>query len=739
MKKSASYILIFLLVLSCGHNKKGNKTADYSGSDPWLNPDLPLDARVEDLISRLTLEEKISQMTNNSAAIERLGIPEYDWWNECLHGVARAGKATVFPQAIGLAATFDDELMQRIATAISDEGRAKYNAARKLGNFNRYTGLSFWSPNINIFRDPRWGRGQETYGEDPYLTGRLGVIMVKGLQGNDPKYLKTAACAKHFAVHSGPERLRHEFNAVPSKKDLIETYLPAFRALVKEGRVEAVMCAYNRTYDLPCCGSSYLLNDILRQEWGFKGHIVSDCWALQDFYSGHNVVRTPAEAAAMALKAGVSVNCGVTYPSLKEAVDQGLVTEEEIDRQLAYLLSTRFRLGLFDPPELVKYTAISPDIIHNEKHIQLAREAAVESVVLLKNKNKTLPLRKDLKLIQIVGPLGNDAQMLYGNYYGQTPDAITIVEGIAAKSDPGTTVRYREGILLVNSSEDDPPQVFTNVASSSDVIIAVMGISNLIEGEEGSSLASPDKGDRVDIRLPKNQAGYLKAIRAGGDAPIILIVAGGSPVSLVDVEDLADAIVFVWYPGEQGGNAVADILFGDASPSGKLPVTFPMSVEQLPAFEDYGMAGRTYRYMEAEPEYPFGFGLGYTTFEYANIRLNAEKISVGGSVNVEVDVKNTGNRKGAEVVQLYLTDVAASARTPKYALKGFSRIKLEAAETYTVRFVITPEMMELVTEDGQLITEPGEFRVTVGGACPCPKSLVLGAPQSVSAGFIVEL
>ncbi len=736
MSKLFIFSIIFVLFASCRDGQKKPSKTDYSGSDPWRNPELSVDERIDDLLSRLTLEEKVSQMTNYSAAIPRLDIAEYDWWNECLHGVARGGKATVFPQAIGLAATFDEELIHKIATAISDEGRAKYNAAQKLGNTGRYMGLTYWTPNINIFRDPRWGRGQETYGEDPYLTSRIGINLVRGLQGNDPNYLKTAACAKHYVVHSGPEAVRHEFNAIAPKKDFVETYLPAFKALVTEAQVEAVMCAYNRTYDLPCCGSPYLLQDILRDDWGFQGHVVSDCGALLDFYEGHNVVQTPAEAAAMALKAGVNVNCGEIYMYLKEAVEIGLVNEEEIDRELSWLLRSRFRLGLFDPPELVPFSSLSEDIIHCDEHVQLSREAAVKSMVLLKN-DGTLPLRKNLKNVQIIGVHGNDAQVLYGNYYGLSPDAVTVAEGIVSRLNPGTKVDFRQGVLL-NRYNDNPMDWSTGQTVDADVVLAVMGISNLLEGEEGASIASSYKGDRVEIGLPENQISYLKSLRDSTEAPIVLVVTGGSPISLSYVEDLVNAILFIWYPGEQGGNAVADILFGDANPSGRLPVTFPQSVDQLPPFDDYSMKGRTYRYMKEEPEFTFGFGLSYTTYDYSNIRLSADQISLPDSIEVTADIKNTGEMKGEEVVQLYITDIEASSMTPMYALKGFQRILLEPGETKTVKFTIKPHMLELVSEDGEIISEPGKFKVTVGGASPSPRSLALGSSRFVEASFELE-
>lgn len=731
MKKILVLFFIVFPLISCKQEKK-----EVAGTDknllPWQNSNLTVDERVSDLLSRMTLDEKISQMTNASSAIDRLGIPEYDWWNECLHGVARAGKATVFPQAIGLAATWDEELIFRVASAISDEGRAKFNAAQKIGNRKRYMGISYWTPNINIFRDPRWGRGQETYGEDPYLTGRIGASLVKGLQGDDSVYLKSAACAKHYVVHSGPEKLRHEFNAVPSKKDFYETYLPAFEVLVKEAKVEAVMCAYNRTFDLPCCGSPFLLNDILRKDWGFQGHVVSDCWALEDIYQGHKTVASQEEAAAMGIKAGVNVDCGITYNALNLAVEKGLITENEIDERLSYLLRSRFKLGLFDSAEKNPYSKITEEIIHSKEHVDLAREAAVKSIVLLKN-NGVLPLSKDVHDVVVTGVHGNDAQVLYGNYYGQTSDAVTIIEGITAKLNPGVRVAFRQGIML--DRDIDTLNYSIGDARQADVLIAVMGISNLMEGEENDPIATSDKGDRKDIKLPENQVKFLKTIRSKRTGPIILVVTGGSPVSLIEVEDLVDAILFVWYPGEQGGNAVADIIFGDANPSGRLPITFPKSVEQLPPFDDYNMKGRTYRYMEQEPEFTFGFGLSYTTFEYSNMKLISTEVLNGTPVDIEVDVKNTGKVDGTEVVQLYISDLQASVNVPFYALKSFKRVELKSGETKTVKFTVTPDMMTLINNDGEKILEPGEFKITVGGASPSERSVALGITKQVTGIF----
>lgn len=703
---------------------------------PYLNPDLPIEERARDLVSRLTLEEKIAQLNYNAPAIERLGIPAYNWWSEALHGVARNGRATVFPQAIGLAATWDPDLIYEIAWAISDEARAKFNASVALGNRIQYAGLTFWSPNINIFRDPRWGRGQETYGEDPYLTSRIGVAFVKGMQGNDPRYLKVAACAKHYAVHSGPEGDRHHFNAVPPKKDFRETYLPAFKALVQEADVECVMCAYNRTYDEPCCGSSLLLQEILRKEWGFDGHVTSDCWALVDFHQHHKVTKSPEESAAKAFKAGVNVNCGSTSPFLKQAVEKGLITEQEIDEALVTLLKTRFRLGLFDPPEMVPWTKIGPEVIDSPKHRHLARVAAAKSVVLLKN-NGVLPLSRRIKKLFIMGPNAADVNVLLGNYYGINPDCRTILEGIAAKIDAGTNVDYRQGFLL-DRPNINPMDWTVGAAQNADAIIVAMGLSPLLEGEEGESILSATMSDRPDISLPQNQIDYLRKVKSAGDTPIIAVVLGGSAIAMPELHELADAILFAWYPGEEGGNGVADVIFGDVVPSGRLPVTFPMSTDQLPPYEDYSMEGRTYKYMKDTPLYPFGFGLSYTTFRYSDLKLDRRQVSEGQTVQVEVTVTNTGRLAAEEVVQLYLTNVEAPFRVPLYELKRFQRVFLWPGESRKVRFELKSEDLKQYNDDGELVLDPGEFKITVGGACPHPRAVELGAPQPVSASFVVE-
>ncbi|UPL51024.1 glycoside hydrolase family 3 N-terminal domain-containing protein [Hymenobacter sublimis] len=701
----------------------------------YLDPSKPVNVRVRDLISRLTLEEKADQMMYNSKAIERLNIPAYNWWNEALHGVGRAGAATVFPQAIGLGATFDDDLALRVSTAISDEARAMYNAAVAKGYRQQYSGLTFWTPNINIFRDPRWGRGQETYGEDPTLTGRLGVAFVKGLQGPDSQHLKVAACAKHFAVHSGPEKLRHEFNAVASPQDLQETYLPAFKQLV-DANVEAVMCAYNATNGEPCCGNQYLLQDVLRKQWGFKGHIVSDCWALVDFYKGHNVVKTPAEAAALALQRGVNLNCGSVYPSLPEAVRKGLTTEAQMDSSLAILLRTKFKLGLFDAPGSSPYDKLSASVINSPQHRALAREAAQKFIVLLKN-NGVLPLRNDLAKYFVTGPNAANLDALLGNYYGVNPEMKTILEGLVAGVSPASQMQYRPGALLDRPNQNGVDWV-SGTARTSDATFVVLGINGLLEGEEGESIASPSFGDRLDYNLPQNQLDFLRGLRKNNTQPLVAIITGGSPMNLAEVHELADAVVLAWYPGEEGGNAIADVVFGKVSPSGKLPITFPKSLDQLPAYESYGMLGRTYRYMSQEPMYPFGYGLSYAKFEYSGLKL-PKRAAKNKPVEVEATVRNTGKVAGEEVVQLYLTHTPRQGQqVPRYALKNFRRVQLQPGASTTVRFTLTPEQLALIDAQGKSVAPNGPVTVAVGGSLPSARSVALGASQPATATLAVR-
>ncbi len=713
-------ILLITFIAGFAVAQENPKNQNY----PFNDPTLSIEERTQDLINRLTIEEKAWQMMHNSPAVERLGIPEYNWWNEALHGIGRSGVATVFPQAIGMGATFDEDLILEVANAISDEARATHNTAVENGYRRQYSGLTFWTPNINIFRDPRWGRGQETYGEDPFLTALLGTAFVKGLQGDHPKYLKTAAAAKHYAVHSGPEKLRHEFNAEASMKDMWETYLPAFKALV-DADVETIMCAYNATNGEPCCANKYLLQDVLRDKWNFQGHIVSDCWALVDFYEGHNVVETPEEAAALGIKSGVNLNCGSVYPSLVEAVEQGLVTEAEIDEQLAVLLKTKFKLGLFDPAEDNPYSQLSAEDLDTEEHRALARKVAQKSIVMLKN-NGALPLKNDLSKYFITGPNATSIEVLLGNYHGINPNLVTILEGLAGAIEPQSQMQYRQGTLLDRPNANPQDWASPN-AGNSDATIAVLGISGVLEGEEGESIASETFGDRLDYNLPQNQIDYLRKLNeAAGDAPVIAVITGGSPMNLQEVHELADAVLLVWYPGEEGGNAVADVIFGKVSPSGRLPITFPKSLDDLPAYEDYSMEGRTYKYMDAEPMYPFGYGLSYSDFNYSEIKLSDKKLKKGKSLTAKVVVTNSGETKAEEVVQLYVSDLKASVRTPKSQLYGIKRVELEPGASEEISFEITPQMMQLVNNEGESVLESGEFSVYIGGSSPGKRSIELG-------------
>ncbi len=699
----------------------------------YLNVDLPIPDRARDLISRLTLEEKVGLMSHPALGVPRLGIPAYNYWSEALHGVARNGRATVFPQAIGMAASWDKDLIHRVATAISDEGRAKYHAALKRNGYtDQYQGLTFWSPNVNIFRDPRWGRGQETWGEDPFLTGEMASAFVRGLQSDHPKYLKAAACAKHYAVHSGPEKDRHHFNAVVSKRDLRETYLPAFKKLVTEAKVESVMGAYNRTLYEPCCASQLLLQDILRGEWGFEGHVVSDCGALSDFHLNHKVTGDAAESAALALQKGCDLGCDHVFNEIPAAIERGLITEADVDRALERTLGTRFKLGMFDPDENVPFASISMDVVACEAHRQLAYRAAAESVVLLKNKNNILPIKPSARKIFVTGPTATSMEVLLGNYYGFNNQMITLLEGITGRLPEGMGMEYHPGALLKHPREI-PHTWAAGMAQSADVTIVCAGLSSFLEGEEGESLLSPQNGDRESISLPAVQVNYIKELAASG-AKIVLVLTGGSPIALGEVEDLVDAILFVWYPGMEGGRAIADVLFGDIAPSGKLPITFPKSLDQLPPFEDYNMAGRTYRYMTEEPLYPFGFGLSYTTFEYCGLNVVSPAVSPSG-FDVEVAVKNTGSVAADEVVQFYISALESPLPAPISRLVGFERIHLQPGESKMVRLAVTPEMLMLYDEDGIQKLEPGKFRLTVGGCSPSARGLALGAPQPVSIEF----
>lgn len=704
----------------------------------FLNPDIPLEDRIEDLISRMTLEEKCSQLLADSPAIERLGVPAYHWWNECLHGVARAGRATVFPQAIGLAAAFDPDLMRRIGEAISDEARAKYHAAVEKGMRGQYRGLTFWTPNVNIFRDPRWGRGQETYGEDPYLSGELGAAFVEGLQQQQDGYLKAAGCAKHFAVHSGPEAERHSFNALVSPKDLHETYLPAFERLVRAG-VEAVMGAYNRTNGEPCCASNLLIEQILRSDWGFKGHVVSDCGAIADFHEHHKVTTSAEDSAALALNTGCDLNCGWAYKALGRAVEQGLTTEQTVDRSVARLLRTRFRLGHFDPDWLVPWSDTPTDEIRSQDHVKLAREAAEKSIVLLKN-NGVLPIERGgtPKRIYLMGPNAASTDVLLGNYFGASDNLVTVLEALTEAVPEHFTVEYRMGMLAhqdtINPVDWSTPGEFDTF----DIVIAVAGLVPMLEGEEGEAILSAEQGDRSDIGLPPHQIERLKRIKAAG-YPLIVVLTGGSPIAIGEIHDIADAVLFAWYPGEQGGPALARLLLGDASPSGKLPVTFPKSVSQLPPYHDYSMAGRTYRYMEVDPLYPFGFGLSYTTFTYGDAsgpkRVRRDELQFG--VEVSATVINTGTTSSEEVVQCYISGMDATARSPIASLCGVKRLSLRVGEHVKVAFTLNRRAFETVLEDGTRVVTPGRYKLQIGSCSPGSRSIDLGAPEAATMALMV--
>jgi beta-glucosidase len=704
---------------------------------PYQDPNKPIDERVADLVSRMTLQEKAYQMMNSAPGIERLGLLPFEWWNEALHGVARTGRATVFPQNIGLAATFDPDLVKRIGEAISDEAWAKFNIAQRMQNYGKYTGLTFYAPNINIFRDPRWGRGQETYGEDPYLTSRMGIAYVQGMQGNDPHFLKTAACAKHYVVHSGPEASRHSFDAEPPMKDFMETYTPAFEALVKEGKVQSVMCAYNRTFGKPCCGSSFLLSELLRNRWGFQGYVTTDCDAIANFYKHHGAAKDEAEACALAIKSGVNLDCGNEFQSLPEAVKRGLITEKEIDQALSKLLVTRFKLGLLDPINNNPYSKIGEEVIGCKKHIDLAYEAAAKSIVLLQNKNNMLPLKKEIKSIFVTGPYAASQDVLMGNYNGVSDHLTTVLEAIVGKVSAGTSVFYRQGVEPSAPNQNASNYAFGEGANS-DVIVGVFGISGVFEGEEGESTASNTLGDRLNLGIPQNQLDFLRTMKKRSKKPIVLILTGGSPVCTAELSEIADAILFVWYPGQEGGRAAADALFGDVNPSGRLAITFPKSVDQLPAFDDYSMKGRTYRYMTEEPLYPFGFGLSYTSFQYSDIAIDKPKIKKGETVTVSAKVTNTGKWDGDEVVQLYVTDVKASTRVPLFSLDGVKRLKLKSGESQVVSFLVTPRMMELINDNGDRVLESGEFKITIAGSAPSPVAQTLGAATPASTSFILK-
>ncbi|MCE5177550.1 MAG: glycoside hydrolase family 3 C-terminal domain-containing protein [Porphyromonadaceae bacterium] len=827
---------------------------------PFQNTGLPVDKRVDDLVGRMTLEEKISQMMNDAPPIDRLGIPAYNWWNECLHGVARSGIATVFPQAIGMAATFDAEAMFRTAEVISDEARAKYHQALRSHSQGQYNGLTFWTPNINIFRDPRWGRGQETYGEDPYLTSALGVSFVKGLQGKDDKYFKTIATAKHYAVHSGPEYNRHSFDVRPPLRDVWDTYLPAFEKLIRTGNAYSVMCAYNRFEGEPCCGSDELLVDILRNQWGFEGYVVSDCGAINNFYRTHKTSPDAATASAQAVIAGTDLECGGSYSTLLEAVKRGEITEEEIDIAVTRLFTARMRLGMFDPDEQVPYSKIPFSVVASKKSSEQSLEMARKSIVLLKNEQQTLPLDRKIKTIAVIGPNADNPTCLLANYNGSPPYIVTPLEGIRRKVGKNTRVIYHQGVGLTDDSVSIPVNIkgllqadgrsgfkaeyFNNgtfegnpvfvqyekeidffgtkqhniltnlkpgkvaarwtstlsslkdgavvfeitsddsgfrlfvddrlwidrfsyqearveycrvpvkagqkrklrfefaqenegggvslttverrksdldalVASvkSADAILFIGGISPSLEGEEMPVLVSGfNKGDRTSIALPRVQTDAMKALQATGK-PVIFVMLTGSALAIQWEDDNLPAIINAWYGGQDAGTALADVLFGDYNPSGRLPVTFYASDNDLPPYEDYSMKERTYRYFTGKPLYPFGHGLSYTDFTYSDLHVPATAVA-GDSVNVSVSVTNTGSRPGEEVVQLYVSLTNRQVPVPLRSLQGVQRIRLEPGESRKVDFTLAPEQFSAIDALMQRCVEPGKVLVSVGGQQP---------------------
>lgn len=685
--------------------------------------------KAEALVAKMTIEERAGQLKYDAPAIERLGIPTYNWWNEALHGVARAGTATVFPQAIGCAAMFDEEGMEKIADVIATEGRAKYNAFSAEDDRDIYKGLTFWSPNINIFRDPRWGRGHETYGEDPYLTARLGVAFIKGLQG-DGETMKVAACAKHFAVHSGPEAIRHEFDAEVSQKDLYETYLPAFEAAVKEAGVEAVMGGYNRTNGEPCCGSKTLLKKILREEWGFEGHVVSDCWAILDFHEHHHVTESVEESAAMAVNNGCDLNCGSAFLHLQEAYEKGLVSEEAITKAVERLMEVRIRLGMMkDYPS--PYEDITYDKVECPEHVKLSVEAARRSLVLLKNENAFLPLDKNkIQTVAVIGPNANSRDALVGNYVGTSSRYITPLEGIQQYVGDDVRVLYAEGCHLYKDKVEflaetkDRFKEAVIAAEQADVVVMCLGLDATIEGEEGDAGNEYASGDKLGLNLPGLQEELLETVTAVGK-PVVLVISAGSALDLSWADAHVAAIIDSFYPGARGGKAVAEAIFGDFSPSGKLPVTFYQGTENLPEFTDYDMSDRTYRYTDKNVLYPFGYGLHYGTIRYENAQISCAQCSVRDAVDVSVDVINESSYTIHESVQAYIQHEEADAYEPGYQLKGIQTVTLQPKETKRVTISLKARDFAIITQEGECVVRPGSYRIAIGGQQPDARSAKL--------------
>ena len=699
------------------HNK--NKIAEYK-------------KRASELVQKMTTEEKCNQMLHKAPAIKRLGVNAYNWWNEGLHGVARAGVATIFPQAIGLAASFDEELMKEVGDAISTEARAKFNMQQQYNDTDIYKGLTMWAPNVNIFRDPRWGRGHETYGEDPYLTSRLAVSFINGLQGDDENYLKIAACAKHFAVHSGPEDQRHSFNAEVSNQDLYETYLPAFEACVKEAKVETVMGAYNRTNGEPCCGSKLLLKDILRDEWGFDGHVVSDCWAIKDFHEYHHVTEGPLESVALAVNMGCDLNCGNIFLYLEEAVKKGLVSEEKVTKAVERLMTTRMKLGLFDASDQVPYNTLSYAEVDSKNMQEKNLEIAKKCLVLLKNENQMLPLNKDkIHSVGVIGPNANNRRALVGNYEGTSSRYVTILEGIQDYLGEDTRVYYSEGCHLYKDKVEPLAEINDRLAevkavcANSDVVIACMGLDSGLEGEEGDQGNHYASGDKPDLNLPGLQEEVLKAIYESGK-PAVLVLLSGSALAINWAQEHIPAILQGWYPGAQGGRAIAEAIFGEFSPEGKLPVTFYHSTQDLPDFTDYSMKNRTYRYMKGEALYPFGYGLSYADFIIDEVELDTDEITEQG-INVKLRITNNGRMKGRETIQVYIK--SEKPDTPNPQLKAFTKVELSAGENKTIQIHLPMQAFSLCDLEGKKVVEQGNYSIFVGGSQPDERSISLTGKQ----------
>jgi beta-glucosidase len=688
-------------------------------SPAYLDPALPLETRVQDLLKRMTLEEKASQLNNTSLAIERLQIPAYDWWNEALHGVARAGLATSFPQPIGLAATFNTTAIYKMGVIISDEARAKYQQFQREGKHGLYEGLTFYSPNINIFRDPRWGRGHETYGEDPFLTGTMGVAFVQAMQGDDPDHFKTICTAKHYAVHSGPEPTRHEFNAEPSKQDLWETYLPAFKMLAQQGKVYSFMCAYNRLYGEPCCSDPFLLTEILRKQWGFKGFVATDCGAVWDMFMYHHTAKDSIEGMAKAIRAGVDNHCMGYVGAIIPAIKQGLLTEAELDTAVARLLRARFKLGMFDAALFNRYASIPYAVVNDAAHREYALEVAKQSIVLLKNKNNILPLSKKIsagsrgKTIAVIGPNADDAEVQLGNYNGEPLHVTTVLEGIKNVLGKTVQVNYQKGCNIIdtmhyNRETDFNPAIAS--AAGADVIVFVGGISPRLEGEALQvKVDGFNGGDKTNLDLPPVQTALLKELKKTGK-PIILVLMNGSALSINWENENIDGIIEGWYGGEAAGQAIAEVLFGDHNPAGRLPVTFYRSINDIPAFDDYAMKGKTYRYCSKPVLYPFGYGLSYTKFAYSNLKLSSAVLNE--KIEITLTVKNTGNTDGDEVVQLYIHQQGQQAIKE---LKGYRRVHIKKGDSKQVSFVLKPEdILHYSSAKDGLAVLPGKVELMIG-------------------------